>query len=361
MMDVRRLSDSLDGSDSNTTENSCENGRPCIVRFRHLDYSFEKQITFDRNKRRPSSPIRNSNAAKKICLDTISSGNLYTESNFVRIGGVLDLTSLYNESFKGKSTNDLISIGRKIDFSCSEQCLEEIEMQSRHRLSDKNSLWKKLQIGRISGSVFKDGEFLMIFSNFFIVHLGNLAVCQSESKYPSKHLMNSIYRLTKPDEVSDIWTKTNFLVVRSKYERIMINRHRNFVYRKCGLILRSDHPQFCVTPGGIVECECCGRGITEFVLPYRMRNENVYSMTCLDETDDYDFVLKKDSNYYYKVQLHMFLTDTQYCDFVIWSTCSYVDIRIKRDDQFLFVKVNQARTFFLRKILPDLLGSGLTS
>ncbi len=37
--------------------------------------------------------------------------------------------------------------------------------------------------------------------------------------------------------------------VRTKYERVMLNRHQNFAFRKCGLVLRPEHPQFCVTPG----------------------------------------------------------------------------------------------------------------
>ncbi len=110
-----------------------------------------------------------------------------------------------------------------------------------------------------------------------------------------------------------------------------------------------------------MECECCGRGLVEFHLPYEIRNEKaIYSLPCLDETDDYDFSLRKDSSFYYKIQLHMFLTDTNYCDFVIWTTCDFFDVRIKRDNEFLFVKVNIAKTFFLRKIMPDLLSKRFT-
>lgn len=84
----------------------------------------------------------------------------------------------------------------------------------------------------------------------------------------------------------------------------------------------------------------------------------IYSLPCIDETDDYDFSLRKDTNFYYKVQLHMFVTDTKYCDFVVWTLCDFLDIRVERDDDFLFVKVNTAKSFFLRKILPDLLSCG---
>lgn len=81
----------------------------------------------------------------------------------------------------------------------------------------------------------------------------------------------------------------------------------------------------------------------------------IYSLPCLDEIDDYDYELRKNSKFYFKIQLHMFLTDTNYCDFIIWTTCDYLAIRVKRDDDFLFYNVNVAKTFFLRKILPDML------
>lgn len=91
-------------------------------------------------------------------------------------------------------------------------------------------------------------------------------------------------------------------------------------------------------------------------MPYEIRNEKmIYSLPCLDETDDYEFSLRQDTDFYYKIQLNMFLTNTKYCDFLIWTTCDFLDIRIKRDDGFLFVKVNTAKNFFLRKILPDML------
>lgn len=110
-----------------------------------------------------------------------------------------------------------------------------------------------------------------------------------------------------------------------------------------------------------MECDCCGRGLTEFYLPYDIRSRKmIYTLSCLDETDDYDFTLRNDSSFYYKLQLHMFLTDTSYCDFVIWTMCDYLDIRVQRDDEFLFVKVNTAKSFFLRKVMPNLLSTRIS-
>lgn len=204
-----------------------------------------------------SSPTKSPNCtAKKICLETDSNNNLYTAADKKvrseeRIYGVLNLTSLFKESYINVSTKDLITIAFNIDLSCSEECTEQIEMLTRHRMLDKDPQWKHLQIGRICGSVFKDGKsncfFLFTNSSINIYH--TQLVCQSESKYPPKQLMSRIYRENNDEDISTLWSRKNFINVRTKYERIMLNRHKDFAYRKCGLVLRANHPQFCVTPG----------------------------------------------------------------------------------------------------------------
>lgn len=82
----------------------------------------------------------------------------------VRICGVLNLSTLFKESLRNVPIKDLMSMVNDIDLSCPQECIEQIEYESR-RLSDKSSLLlSKLQVGRISGSVFKDGK--LIFINY---------------------------------------------------------------------------------------------------------------------------------------------------------------------------------------------------
>lgn len=110
-----------------------------------------------------TSPIKSPNPAKKICLQPISSNNFDSpadENNQIdeRINGVLNLSSLFRESYVNFPTKDLISLAFTIDVSCSEECTQQIELESRHRLHDKESQWTKLLIGRITGAIFKDGK-----------------------------------------------------------------------------------------------------------------------------------------------------------------------------------------------------------
>ncbi len=82
-----------------------------------------------------------------------------------KIAGVINLMSLFQECYTNYSTKDLISIAFNMDLSCSLECAEQIEVDSRFRLlSDKETHWKQLQVGRICGSTFKDGKFHAIES-----------------------------------------------------------------------------------------------------------------------------------------------------------------------------------------------------
>lgn len=122
----------------------------------------------------PSSPIKSPVSAKKICLQPNSNDNLdaagsRNDQNIERIRGVINLASLYEECFKNLSVKDLINIAYDIDLSCTRESTEQIEIETRHRLSsalsDKESQWKQLQVGRICGSVFKNGKIISSFGD----------------------------------------------------------------------------------------------------------------------------------------------------------------------------------------------------
>lgn len=81
-----------------------------------------------------------------------------------RICGVLNLAAIFKECFKDVPVKKLIDVACQIDLSFSEESSQQIEFESRHRQSDKESQWKTLQVGRVCGSVFKSG---MCFCTFF--------------------------------------------------------------------------------------------------------------------------------------------------------------------------------------------------
>lgn len=122
----------------------------------------------------PSSPIKSPVSAKKICLEIDLNNSLNAAEIEIegRICGVLNLASLFKHKYINVPTKDLITIAYDIDLSCSQECLEQIEMKSRHRLfNDKESKWKQIRVGRICGSVFKDGKIIVLFNKLLDVDI----------------------------------------------------------------------------------------------------------------------------------------------------------------------------------------------
>ena len=86
--------------------------------------------------------------------------------------------------------------------------------------------------------------------------------------------------------------------------------HHSFELCKVGLCVSKVLPFLGASPDGLVQCTCCGHGTLEIKCPYSCRNMKFEEKETL--------ILKKEHPYFYQVQLQMLLTNTKYCDFVLW-------------------------------------------
>ena len=90
------------------------------------------------------------------------------------------------------------------------------------------------------------------------------------------------------------------------------------------LCVHPDFPYLGASPDGVVECDCCGRGVIEIKCPFSCRERSFSKASedspsfCLGTNEDGQFQLKKNHAYYYQVQLQMKLCDLNYADFIIW-------------------------------------------
>ncbi len=128
----------------------------------------------------------------------------------------------------------------------------------------------------------------------------------------------------------------------------------------CGLCVHPDFPYLGASPDGVVECDCCGRGVIEIKCPFSCRERSFSKASedspsfCLGTNEDGQFQLKKNHAYYYQVQLQMKLCDLNYADFIIWRESELVVIRIEQDLTFLEEALHKAKEFFKYGILPEL-------
>jgi putative phage-type endonuclease len=152
-----------------------------------------------------------------------------------------------------------------------------------------------------------------------------------------------------------LWGRDMEDTARRQYTEIMKAQHSNFEVELCGLVVRPDKPHLGASPDGIANCTCCGKATLEIKCPYKYRDgltgSSEDTQFCLDKA----LQLKKNHEYYHQVQLHMFVCNTQYCDFVVWTKQVVAINRITRDEEMLQAVLPKAEKFFKQSILPELL------
>ena len=60
------------------------------------------------------------------------------------------------------------------------------------------------------------------------------------------------------------------------------------------------------------------------------------------------------------MQAQIKLTGAKYCDFVVWSPCEFVTLRINPDAEFISQVVDKVTKFFKLGVLPELVGKWFT-
>lgn len=109
-------------------------------------------------------------------------------------------------------------------------------------------------------------------------------------------------------------------MARECYAKEVNKIHKNAKVGLCGFAIRPDEPHLGASPDAKVVCDCCGEGVVEIKSPYKYR-DGLLAVTVTDDFClDQNYDLKKTHPYYYQVQLHMYVCNVRYCDFVVWTT-----------------------------------------
>lgn len=139
------------------------------------------------------------------------------------------------------------------------------------------------------------------------------------------------------------------------YEKFAKGHHTNFSVNSCGLFVSHEHPYVGASPDGLVSCTCCGDGCLEIKCPL------CQDPTKIPECLNIDGTLKKEHAYFYQVQFQMGITGRLYSDFVVWKESGMLVNRIKFDASFFQYLIQSSRAFFLKCVLPELLGRWFTN
>lgn len=255
------------------------------------------------------------------------------------------LTTLFNQDNINLPFDELLLKCKDLTFDLSESDCSNVESKTRKQSS--SPVWFQQREGRITASRLR-------------------AVCHTNPDKPSKSLVKSICYpgAHKFSSAATNWGITHETDAREKYTEIMSESHEGFIVSDSGLHINPKWPFMGASPDGISKCHCCGKGLCEIKCPYSHRDSTVAEALgsknfCLQQNDT-GVNLTQNHAYYYQVQMQLFITGTDYCDFIIWTPKDIYIERIVPDNDFWDNAVTKATLFFNRCILPELVGKWFT-
>ena len=107
-----------------------------------------------------------------------------------------------------------------------------------------------------------------------------------------------------------------------------------------------ERPYLGASPDGIINCNCCGKGVLEVKCPFCIKeglpgdpDETDFCMT----KQNGKWILKRNHAYYH---LQLEVCKLSFCDFVVWTEKDLVVERITADNQFFSNVIDSVQHFF---------------
>lgn len=114
---------------------------------------------------------------------------------------------------------------------------------------------------------------------------------------------------------------------RKCYSLVAGKQHYKFKLNHRGFLISKKKPFMGASIDDLRSCECariCGNAVVEYKCPWVHRNNDPKEAFVSNEVGGYlignSYHLKRNSRYYYQVQMQMFVVGVNSCDFVVWTT-----------------------------------------
>ncbi|KAM4545914.1 uncharacterized protein PAE49_018376 [Odontesthes bonariensis] len=189
----------------------------------------------------------------------------------------------------------------------------------------------------------------------------------------SKPAMSTVRSVCYPKKTATTpatrWGIIHEVEARQAYVSLAAPHHENLKVEQCGFILNPAFPEVGASPDGLVHCICCGNGCLEVKCPFKHQNTSISEACttdkhfCLQITDG-KVTLKNTHRYFYQVQTHIFVTGSEFCDFVVWTLKDCVVVRVFPDEDFWRAVLPKAQELFASVSLPEIVAhyyTGLVS
>ncbi|KAL3889770.1 hypothetical protein ACJMK2_002098 [Sinanodonta woodiana] len=234
----------------------------------------------------------------------------------------------FSENFKPKSLFaewpiDLsqLCLGSK-DASFSDSSYEKVLYKcSATDISTRgqsNSLfWHKYRVGRKTAS-------------------NSYRVCHTSNSKPSLTVLKQFVATTS-------WGTKNEQTAKMEYSTLVMSKHVNYKLVDSGLIIHERYPQLGARDG-CLEIKC----------PYSMKEKPILDVPWLQLINN-KLTINCKHTYYYQMQMQMFLSDQQYCDFYVWCLHDHHYERVYRDNTLWQSMSIKAMEFHSKCVIPELL------
>ncbi|KAI2644138.1 Alkaline nuclease [Labeo rohita] len=129
------------------------------------------------------------------------------------------------------------------------------------------------------------------------------------------------------------------ILARQVYVTLTAPQNTHLKVEQCGFIIYPSFPEVGASPDGLIQCTCCGKGCLEIKCTIKHSDSSILQ-TCADDSNfclqvtDGKLQLKQTHKYYSQVQTQMFVTDSEFCDFVVLTAKDCTVVRVLPDADY---------------------------
>ncbi|ESO88647.1 hypothetical protein LOTGIDRAFT_165431 [Lottia gigantea] len=257
-------------------------------------------------------------------------------AGYLQLPEIHSITFNYADSIKldSEKCTDFFQTYRENQYLCDDDC-EKTERLTRGQ--SKNKLWKKARVGRVTSSNFE-------------------AICKYKNTEPES-LIKTVMAYNNFTNASVRWGRDHEPAARRKYVLVKKAAGNTISVTDTGLYVQKNLPFLGSSPDGLVD-DNGNIGVLEVKCPFKWRFSKIVdactdSQFCCEMNKD-KVILKRSHNYYYQVQAQMALTNSLWCDFVVWTLCDISIERIAFNKQFWQECLVKVINFYQKFVLPEL-------
>ena len=155
---------------------------------------------------------------------------------------------------------------------------------------------------------------------------------------------------------------------RKAYQRVVSHTHHKPKLVPKGIVIFPSKPFLGASVHNIQKCQCsdgCPVRVVEYKCPWKQRDLHQKQPFLTPEIggiqNGKNFALKSTSNYYFQVQLQMFVSGLTLCIFVVWTNKVIFTVEVPYDLSFMSVVCAKLEKFWTSQVLPSLISEVSTT